>query len=128
MLAGTLHAPLENYGNGVVGQVVKDHAAHAVPITIIPLDTVAPVTEHVPVMKVDIQGYECEAIRVAEIAMSHAEVVSMEIADQFLVPNHENGYCTKAKMLELMDGLGFSLRDDDYTGMFSRESEMEDRR
>jgi len=110
-----IFAPQVNMGNGVVGRVVKDPDVveedfnAPVPISVVPLDSVAPVKVSAPLVKIDVQGYECEAIRGSLTALQRAQVVVMEIAPHWLDGTYLNGYCTKVSSSMHLLGLCYFL-------------------
>jgi FkbM family methyltransferase len=77
-----------NQGNAVLGVEVKDRTSDKTEkihnIMVRRLDDIFPKSIHVRLMKVDVQGYECEVLRGAKAVLGHIKSISVEADDRFL--------------------------------------------
>ncbi len=107
----TINAPQQNMGNGVVGRVVKDFDTQVfnppIPIWVDVLDRIWRPSKNtrIPIVKVDVQGYECEVFRGAMRFLKHVESVLSEIELRFLDGTTEACSAVILKELLLSKGL-----------------------
>ncbi len=84
----TINAPQQNMGNSVIGRIVRDFPGQTfyppIPIRIEVLDKIWSTTARVPVVKIDVQGFECEVVRGATALLNTAQSVMSEIEPKFL--------------------------------------------
>jgi FkbM family methyltransferase len=88
--SSTINAPLNNMGNSVVGKQIKDFVrqefSEAIPIRVERLDDVLDIVgdRHVPLMKLDAQGFECFIIDGMGSVLKKTQIVKAEIANKWL--------------------------------------------
>jgi len=115
----TLYVAAHNAGNSVVrssSTAVRDHNAqnmtaeqytiHASPLDSIPTVTqLLGTTTRFPVVKLDVQGFECRAIDGMGQLLQQAQVLRVELADRWL---RAQG-CSSLEALKKLQSLGFAV-------------------
>lgn len=105
----TINAPQQNMGNGVIGKIVKDFPSQVfhppIPIQVEVFDQVISTVSYVPVLKIDVQGFECEVIRGAKNLINVAQSVMSEIELKFLDSTTNRCSATILKLLLKRAGL-----------------------
>lgn len=106
----TINAPQQNMGNGVVGKIVKDFPSQVfnppIPIQVEVFDQVIPSVSYVPVLKIDVQGFECEVIRGAKNLINVSQSIMSEIETKFL--DSTTNRCSAGILKLLLKSAGFT--------------------
>jgi FkbM family methyltransferase len=110
--SSTINAAQDNMGNSVVGKQVKGYNAQTfldpIPIQVERLDDVLNIAgdSHVPLMKLDAQGFECFIIDGMGSVLKKTQTVKAEIANKWL--NSFEG-CSDMIMLEKLRSYNFEI-------------------
>ena len=109
----TLYAAKNNAGNSVIGVQVKDYKTQDMTseryrVHVVPLDTLFPSLD-VRLAKIDVQGFECRAIRGMRSLVNSGSVgtIKVELAARWLTRQG----CAVDTIWDLIEGAGFLVDD-----------------
>lgn len=96
-----------NQGNSVVGLKGdrRDFIAHELQVR--PLDTIFPELPHTPLMKLDVQGFECRVLEGAHSLLRSGRIhaISLEVSSPHQAPQG----CNRARLRALLEPAGYRV-------------------
>jgi FkbM family methyltransferase len=110
---GTINAAADNRGNAVVNQIVKDKPTQRIlapiPIIIETLDSIFAGVNledlSVPLMKMDVQGFECYVVDGMRNVLERTSIIKTEKTEQFL----QGQGCSAEKLVKKLEDSKFIL-------------------
>lgn len=114
--SSTINAAKDNWGNSVVGKVIKDQPSQqfdaAIPIRIERLDSILDMGSnddhglHVPLMKMDAQGFECFIVDGMPSVLARTQTIKTEVQEHFL---SEFDGCSAAILMDKLGDANFDI-------------------
>ena len=107
-LETTMYEQAGNTGNSIVGAMVGSKSRNFIRIHVRPLDAIFPHGLHVELMKVDVQGYECEVFRgMRELLASQlVRKIHFEVWAEGLAAQN----CSTEQLIDTLQADGYELR------------------